>query len=625
MRTCLIIPLLLLALSASATTITVDLGGSGDYLTIQEGIDAAVYGDTVLVACGTYYEHDIVMKSGVCLRSETGQPECVTVDADSLGRAFYCTGADSTTIVEGLTITRGLDLVTLGPCGGGGMRWEDSSPRIVRCSFAGNVAHNLGGTAYGGAIDFTGCSPVITDCIFTNNTAKTSWPHGNTYGGGIRLGDSDATISACVFSSNWAADGGGLYASGGRLLVIDCVFEDNSAAYGGGMEVYATGIELTLMGCQFLGNDAHQGGGAILGRNATIAGCTFAGNTAELIGGMQCWSGNTVTDCVFSGNVGDYTGGVDCTGASVFERCTFVGNHSGWWAGGINLYAGGTLRECVVMDNVAERGGGGVRCGNPHEGSTEITDCVIAGNYAWEAGGGIACVETLGISITGCTISGNRANEGGGAIASLGGARPIVENSILSFSLSGGSVLCDSTSSVSLACSDVFGNEEGNWIGCIADQESLNGNFSLDPLFCDMYGDDFTLCANSPCLPVSRDCTELIGALGQGCDNCNSPIEGALFVTSCSEEAVTLQWTLGGLGGYSGLNLYRATEESGDFIKLNRELLPSSSPGSFVDMTVWPATVFRYQLTAVHANGAEENAGESASVTTPGQLTAVAP
>jgi len=79
--------------------------GTGDAPTIQAGIDSAAPGDTVLVACGIYYEREIQLTQGVFVRSETGLSDCVTIDAQRLARVAFCSDVDSCTVLEGFTLT----------------------------------------------------------------------------------------------------------------------------------------------------------------------------------------------------------------------------------------------------------------------------------------------------------------------------------------------------------------------------------------------------------------------------------------------------------------------------------------------------------------------------------------
>jgi hypothetical protein len=72
----------------------------------------------------------------------------------------------------------------------------------------------------------------------------------------------------------------------------------------------------------------------------------------------------------------------------------------------------------------------------------------------------------------------------------------------------------------------------------LAGQESINGNISQDPLFCDPEADDYTLQEGSPCYtPLPEGCGEgAIGAFGIGCDAPSSvpepPIEGEVRETT---------------------------------------------------------------------------------------------
>jgi hypothetical protein len=94
-----------------------------------------------------------------------------------------------------------------------------------------------------------------------------------------------------------------------------------------------------------------------------------------------------------------------------------------------------------------------------------------------------------------------------------------VTNCILSFGTGGAAVHCSGAASALLTCCCVYGNEGGDWVGCIEAQQGVNGNIWEDPLFCLPGSEDFTLEDGSPCAPFSPPNPEcdLIGAWPVGC------------------------------------------------------------------------------------------------------------
>ena len=301
----------------------------GDALTIGEAVGLAAPTDTVLIACGTYLEHDISLTQEIVIRSETGDPDCVIVDAESLGRGFVSIAPEGSARVEGITVTRGVTP-------------EDETYE-----------------GWGGGMLFVGSSPVVTDCVFIDNEA--------TLGGGLSVGGHDLP------------------------RIERCRFEDNRAQRGGGLLVVFADTE--------------------------IVDCAFVGNEADSLGGGVFTSWSVVT-----------------VGGSTFH------------------------------DNAAPAGGSG-----------------LAGEVTTEY---------------------------------------LVDRSILAFGSVGEAVWCDATSTASFSCSDVFGNAGGDWVGPIAGQDGVSGNFSMDPLFCDAGSRNLSLQPESPCLPGQHpdgaDCG-LIGAYGSGC------------------------------------------------------------------------------------------------------------
>ncbi len=435
---------------------------TGDAPTIQAGLDSASAGDTVLVACGVYREYDIRMKSGVCLRSATGDPSCATIDDADQGRVFSCELVDEEATIEGFAITGGHARGSPPNHHGGGIYCKQASPSIQSCLIQGNIADWAGG----GMACFDGSAPRLTDCVFTGNSGYRA--------GAVFIYSSDPVFTDCLLSGNSAATWGGAVLTGEESggSFVRCTISDNTAYEGGG--VYYQDAGTSFAGCDISGNTAtHNGGGVFIlicqDARLRLTGCTISRNRALNSGGVH------------------------------------IGRNSSAY-----------LEGCVISDNEVEVAGGGMYVYNDCD--PDLVDCAFIRNVA-QRGGGIFVDDTSIPRLSGCTIAHNIVSgNGGGIYAKV--SRPEITRSIVAFNTNGEGLYCEGTwSYFTLSCVDIYGNAGGDWVGC-ATGNGTNGNFSADPLFCDAAGGDYTLQSGSPCLPGQHpdgyDC-DLIGDFGEGC------------------------------------------------------------------------------------------------------------
>ncbi|MDI6808210.1 MAG: right-handed parallel beta-helix repeat-containing protein [Candidatus Eisenbacteria bacterium] len=222
--------------------------------------------------------------------------------------------------------------------------------------------------------------------------------------------------------------------------------------------------------------------------------------------------------CVISVN-GAGTGFLFYSGegaGSVLKEVTIQDGLLTWGGGILCQNSSPSIVGCAFYRNMANAGGAIFCMGS----APTVTGCTFIGNWAQLAGAIFFAGPSPAVStVTGCTFSENH-SDAGGAIHCEGIALTL-EKTVIAFGSAEG-ISCGSGGSAALTCCDVFGNAGGDWVGCIADQNNINGNFSADPMFCRRtYGD---VCVNyvSPCAPgyhpYGYDCG-VIGSHGVGCDH----------------------------------------------------------------------------------------------------------
>ena len=209
-------------------------------------------------------------------------------------------------------------------------------------------------------------------------------------------------------------------------------------------------------------------------------------------------------------------------GTPVLEGITFT---RGWseLGGALRFWVSSPrIRNCVFVENSALEGGAILCVGDlANQSYLVLENCVIVNNVSSNyPGGGIFCGWYVHTTITGCTIANNAVwnDREGGGIAVWDYSTLTIRNSIIAGQWMGEGLYCNETASATLSCTNVFGNAGGDWVGCIADQLEMNGNFSLDPLFCGPEKGNFLLREDSPCAPPGITDCGLLGALPVGCD-----------------------------------------------------------------------------------------------------------
>jgi len=368
MRTLLItVCMALVALPASATVITVDQAGGEDFETIQEGVNAAVSGDTVLVIPSATYtgpaNRDIDFHGkNITLERHYEHMGNVLIDCESLGRGFHFdSGEDTTAVVRRFTVANGYVDGNGGAvyCPGG------ASPIFESCVFSDNYATIDGGAIY----CKSGAAARFRECEFNNNNSA-------RFGGGVYAWSSATRFYRCMFSLNSSATQGGgaamCYLS--PAVFTNCNFLDNSVESGQGGAICTQESDITVDGCMFHRNEAPAAGAISLSvaSSPVIDGCDFIDNSSTLYAGaVWCRNGAdaTITNSNFMRNdCPSEAAGIACRDASpTISNCVIAWNYT---SSAVSCYSGTETPEithCYVFENE----GGDTLCGHYHDNRFE--------------------------------------------------------------------------------------------------------------------------------------------------------------------------------------------------------------------------------------------------------------
>ena len=428
-----------------------------DSATVQGGINSAQDGDTVLVAAGTYsgLGNEAIRFNGkrILLKSESGPEVTMLLTLDTVRTVIFDQNEDSNSVLDGFTISGGYESI-----------FDWSNP------FRGGILIN-------------GASPLIRNCVITGCYALD--------GGGIYIGWSSTNIVDCAIDGNRANHwGAGLFIINGSVIVQGSTIIRNQA----------------WDGVAFMSNSSGGGVANILGE-LRLSGCDISGN-------LVSHTNETVVHSAGGGGI------FNLWGAMQVEDCRIANNYGIQGVAILSPVGGQILiSHCLVFNNVAiSRAGIVLGVKNPLIDGLLASHCTFTCNYAAESyGDGIALTnETESPVLERYLMEVGRPKRSPDDLGIAG--TYAVKDNILAFNSSAAITQSRNDISMEIHNNDVWYTVSGpDYGGLLNEQTGMNGNFSADPLFCNVSDSGFTLDVSSPCVGTASDGGN-VGAFGAGCD-----------------------------------------------------------------------------------------------------------